>query len=54
MTKTETNTINLKEKRVINGKDKEVNIESKIVISYIQEGGKNTAAHCRVYDTIVP
>ena len=29
------------------------NLKSKIVISYIQEGGKNTVAHCRVYDTIV-
>ena len=33
--------------------EKEVNIESKIVISYIKENNKTTVAHCRVFDTIL-
>ena len=40
---TESNTININK-----------TLTSKIVISYIQEGGKNTVAHCRVYAAIVP
>ena len=50
---TETNTIFTKETRLIECKIKEVNIESKIVISYIKENNKNTVAHCRVFDTIL-
>ena len=42
---TETNIVSLVEK--------EVNIESKIVIFYIKENNKNTVAHCRVFDTIL-